>query len=291
MDFDFEVVFNSKQTFENWENSFRNQRQLNNGVCPIAKGYDAAELGIVEFGSDAPESSNAMGFGINGVAFQFANQLQEDPVYPITETNEQPLDLCLGHNQQNSDSGMYHYHALSPCLNATFMDGKVMSECASHEECSDSKVEWFMSGFSSLQSKTVMGLAKDGHVLYGPYDEVGKLWQTDEVDACNGAWSADRSDFYYVGTQWHPYLVGCLGSANLPQNEDPPLYAQCSTNGMDQYVSSGTIGVLPAEQGADSHSMGGSLRGMLSSQAGGRAGQGPRKRMTQEQLDPTRAGL
>ena len=33
--------------------------------------------------------------------------------HPITITNEQPLDMCLGHNQRNSPSGMYHYHDVS----------------------------------------------------------------------------------------------------------------------------------------------------------------------------------
>ena len=35
------------------------------------------------------ESENAMGTAVNGVAFQFANQLQDDPVYPMNYTNEQ----------------------------------------------------------------------------------------------------------------------------------------------------------------------------------------------------------
>ena len=73
---------------------FSTQQQLDKAVCPIKKQHNAAALGIVEYG-DA-ESANTMGIAINGVAFQFANQLQEDPVYPITVTNEQPLDLCLG---------------------------------------------------------------------------------------------------------------------------------------------------------------------------------------------------
>ena len=82
-------------------------------MCPIVKRDDAAALGVVEFGDDEAESANAVGIAINGVAFQFANQIKEDPVYPITVLNEQPLDLCLGHNQQDSDSGIYHYLLLT----------------------------------------------------------------------------------------------------------------------------------------------------------------------------------
>ena len=74
--------------------------------------YNTAAIGVVEYGAGCDtrpgscESINALGIATNGVAFQFANQIKEDPVYPITVTNEQPLDICLGHNQRDSDSGM-----------------------------------------------------------------------------------------------------------------------------------------------------------------------------------------
>ena len=241
MDFDFEVVFNRKQTHGTLNKNIRNQNQLNKVVCPIAKRYDATALGIVENGADAGESTNAMGFALNGVAFQFANQIEEDPVYPTTVTNEQPLDICLGHNQQGSESGvipsgMYHYHELSPCLNASFLSGKAMSDCASNAGCKADIAQWSLTGYEGATSRTVVGIAKDGHVLYGPYDDAGKLWQTAGVDACNGAWSFDLADYYYVGTRWHPYLNGCFGPASAPQGDSPPMYAQCSLNGMDKYV-------------------------------------------------------
>ena len=203
-------------------------------MCPISKQYVAATFGVDEYGDD--ESANAMGIALNGVAFQFANQLREDPMYPITEANEQPLDLCLGHNQLNSDSGMYHYHGISPCINADFLAGKTMDACEDTPDCALSITDWAISGFAGMQTQTVIGIGKDGHVLYGPYDDSGQLWTTGDVDACNGAWSADKSDYFYVGTRWHPYLVGCLGPANFPQNEDPELFAQCSLNGMDVYA-------------------------------------------------------
>ena len=74
-----------------------------------------------------------------------AHQIREDPVYPITEVNEQPLDLCLGHNQQDSDSGMYHCHSISPCLNSGFLQGKNMADCTSNEEHSRDATEWAIS--------------------------------------------------------------------------------------------------------------------------------------------------
>jgi len=228
--FDYEVNFNSKQVYGEWVGTLTNQYQLNETVCPIRKQFDRNSLGLVEHGDD--ECANAMGIAINGVAFQFANQIDQDPVYPINEANEQPLDICLGHNQRNSDSGMYHYHDISPCINPNFLDGKTMSECSSNSVCNNSKVGWKISGYEDWKYKKVIGIAKDGHVLYGPYDDSGQLWQIDSVDCCNGAWF--DNDYFYVGTRWHPYSVGCHGPYSFPRNDG--LYPQCSTNGIDQYI-------------------------------------------------------
>jgi len=240
--FDYEVPFNPKKTYGVWDVDLDTQHKLNMHVCRIVKQHDPVALGIVENGDD--ESKNAMGFALNGVAFQFANQIQEDPVFPITEANEQPLDMCLGHNQQNSPSGMYHYHDVSPCLNSAFLDDKTMESCKDNVACASDPVAWSLSGFTGT-TKTVIGIAKDGHVLYGPFDENGDVWETDEVDACNGAWSSDqdKSDYFYVATRWHPYLVGCLGPSNFPQNDDPALFANCSLNGMD--AERGDAGTSP----------------------------------------------
>ena len=233
MNFDYEVIFNQKQTFGTWAHTLDTQQKLDDAVCPIAKDYNAQNLGITEYGDS--ESRNAMGFAINGVAFQFANQIREDPVAPITETNEQPLDICGGHNQRNSDSGMYHYHILSPCIYEEFLSDKTMSDCTDNDDCKSNATSWALSGFDSMRTKTVVGLSKFGHVLYGPYDDSGELWDVQDVDPCNGVWSDDESEYFYVGTRWHPYAVGCQGPTNFPQNGDPALYPQCSLNGMDRY--------------------------------------------------------
>ena len=54
------------------------------------------------------------------------------------------LDLCLGHNQRNAESGMYHYHSMSPCvMDPDFLTGKSMTDCASNAECNADKVKQF----------------------------------------------------------------------------------------------------------------------------------------------------
>jgi len=61
----------------------------------------------------------------------------------------------------------------------------------------------------------VVGLAKDGHVIYGPYNDDGELWACEETDMCNGFLLADGS-YGYASTGYFPYTVGCWGPAPGP---------------------------------------------------------------------------
>merc|ERR1719330_1854045 len=101
-----------------------------------------------------------------------------------------------------------------------------MSECSASVDCDIDKSAWSRSGYEGMKFKKVIGIAKFGHVMYGPYKDSEHLWEIDDVDACNGAWGAD-DDYFYVGTAWHPFLVGCQGPANKPEGTFP----KCSTNG------------------------------------------------------------
>lgn len=151
-------------------------------MCPIVKSYGRPRLGIIEYGADVADSQWVMATAINGVAFQFANTIDEDPMFPMSVDNEQPLDICLGHNQLNADSGMYHYHGISPCINQQFLRRKEMDACNGNRECSNDLVEWMLSGFRDTvfySNKTVIGLSKFGHVLYGPYNDYGELWDVE----------------------------------------------------------------------------------------------------------------
>ena len=55
-----------------------------------------------------------------------------------------------------------------------------------------------------------MGLAKDGHIIVGPYNGDGELWSCDEHDICNGVFLSDNS-YAYAMTYTFPYVVGCWG--------------------------------------------------------------------------------
>jgi len=54
-----------------------------------------------------------------------------------------------------------------------------------------------------------MGIAKDGHIIYGIYKDDGTMVSDCDVDVCNGAWI--NGVYGYYATPFHPYFVGCFG--------------------------------------------------------------------------------
>merc|ERR1711862_981828 len=54
------------------------------------------------------------------------------------------------------------------------------------------------------------GLARDGHVIKGPYNAQGELWDCSLLDLCNGTFIEDGS-YVYAPTSTFPHLVGCWG--------------------------------------------------------------------------------
>ena len=64
-----------------------------------------------------------------------------------------------------------------------------------------------------------VGLAKDGHVIWGPYNinnGKAKPWTGCDVDICNGAYV--NGNYGYASTLFHPWLVGCWGPGNSPKD-------------------------------------------------------------------------
>ncbi len=91
-------------------------------------------------------------------------------------------DGCDGHPQQ---SGMYHYHSLSSCIQDTDVD-------------------------------TVIGYANDGFPITGPKVAEGKFLTTDDLDECHGITSEIMIDgvrkisYHYVMTRDFPYSASCF---------------------------------------------------------------------------------
>ena len=127
--------------------------------------------------------------------------------------NEYPsLDMCLSHP---TPQGYYHYHSWSPCIKGSGSKEVAPGACADNEKCSNKE---FFDLTLDLAYKDkanyggIIGVAKDGHLIVGPYNENGELWACNEHDVCNGTFLDDGS-YAYVSTTTFPYVVGCFGPA------------------------------------------------------------------------------
>ena len=64
--------------------------------------------------------------------------------------------------------------------------------------------------------RSVFGIAKDGRPIYTPYYDNGTEYKDCEVDICNGI--EIDGHYSYVSTFFHPYVIGCFGKINGPDN-------------------------------------------------------------------------
>lgn len=98
----------------------------------------------------------------------------------------------------------------------------------------DSIYEWALATFSNSVDAASnnggdVGLARDGHVIKGPYNEDGELWDCDDHDVCNGTFMEDGS-YVYVTTKTFPYVVGCWGPG---PKQTIAVSSDCSSSSCD----------------------------------------------------------
>lgn len=86
--------------------------------------------------------------------------------------------------------------------------------CRNDATCKADIKTYGINAFSAHKTLYPVGLAKDGHVIYGPYNAAGETWSSCDVDICNGR----MIDGYYgyVTTTFFPYFIGCFGPGNYP---------------------------------------------------------------------------
>lgn len=124
------------------------------------------------------------------------------------------MDACLSHSPPSGDG---HYHSWSPCITKTGA-AKVTpvnvapGMCTDKAGCVENFKDYSLSNGYLAKSITYIGLAKDGHMVVGPYNEKGELWSCEDVDMCNGVFLAN-GNYVYAGTGFFPYILGCFGPA------------------------------------------------------------------------------
>lgn len=138
------------------------------------------------------------------------------------------MDLCGTHSSPNME---LHYHSIGYCMKSGTHTSTSTAPalCATEADCNaeENVVTWNLSTWTDKTNYGgYVGLARDGHVILGPYNQSGETWSCDEHDVCNGVWLDDGS-YAYVATTTFPYIVGCWGPGATTYTGVAP---SCSTN-------------------------------------------------------------
>ena len=137
------------------------------------------------------------------------------------------MDKCSTmSNDGTLDSSGYqlHYRGLGYCMkpSSTNSVSNVPPPCwdtsykqddEDNNKCTDEPIKYARKAWSGTSNHGGdVGLARDGHVIKGPYNSDGETWDCDEHDICNGTFLSDGS-YAYVATETFPYIIGCWGPA------------------------------------------------------------------------------
>ena len=127
------------------------------------------------------------------------------------------LDQCLTHPTPTKE---YHYHMWSPCYkkgNGYASTSVAPDMCKDKKACHDDPIQFAINAaFTDTTTYgDIIGITRDGHMIYGPYNKDGELWSCDEHDICNGTFI--DGNYVYVSTTTFPYILGCFGPG--PQQE------------------------------------------------------------------------
>jgi len=130
--------------------------------------------------------------------------------------------------------GDLHYHFWGACLvkDYGFWDDSVSPNlCKNDESCYTTAGDFTLAASNNFYVKSnwdkPIGLARDGHIILGPWNGDGDRWSCSNRDVCNGAFVGENKDTYaYVGSDTFPYVVGCWGPGPAPDSAPT-----CSTNG------------------------------------------------------------
>ena len=227
LNIDFEVNFNPDVSVNSPIQSPLTAAAVSSLICdltthsnvPSASNYVQSQL-------STPLPTTA-GVGIDGLSIFNANSLnQVDPFYPAGGFPPEGVDQCLSH----PGGGELHYHMASGCM-VNPPQGN-LTGCIPQIGCANNIAPYSLQMFSSYKTLTVIGIAKDGHVIYGPYLSSGAQ-VTSGFDVCNGMFYDSIGNYAYFATTTYPYITGCFGPGNYP-NFQP----NCTTNPALRYTKS-----------------------------------------------------
>jgi hypothetical protein len=195
---------------------------LNAQICKWNWAYtQSAPEGYTKNGGDL---EGVVGIAFTGVPiFGGTSEANKDPLYPSPTTGMNylnKLDACLGlvHGQ----TLFYHYYTFSPCMmTSTLKSATQVSACVGFSNCGTQTSTYMTAGVS--KSLAAVGIALDGHIIYGPWKSATERWAQCDVDVCNGL--SINGAYGYAMTSFHPYTIGCWGPGTIQA-----IQQSCSSN-------------------------------------------------------------
>lgn len=225
---DFEVNFNPAVNVNSPNQAPTTAGALSNILC------NTSSQSTVPSTSNYVQYSNSLahqvvaGIAVDGAhVFNVNSANQVDPFYPTGGFSAEGADACISHP---GGGGEFHHHTASGCMFDP-PQGNV-SNCSPVIGCLNNVSNYMIQTFSSYQTLTVIGLAKDGHIMYGPYLSTGARVRS-RFDICNGMFHDSIGNYGYFATCTFPYLTGCSGPGNYPS-----FTPNCTTNPTRSYTKS-----------------------------------------------------
>lgn len=168
---DFEVNFNPDVSVNSPNQNPSTSSALDAIICSISSQSSVPSgSNYVSYTSNVAISATLAGVSIDGVTILNVNSANNvDPFYPTGGFTAESVDSCLGH--PNPSTNGYHYHIGTGC--ALNPPSGSISLCSSTSACSSSIANFSISSFTSYRTLTIVGIAKDGHLIYGPYTSAG----------------------------------------------------------------------------------------------------------------------
>ena len=211
-------------------NDVKTQDGVNDLLCNKLRTLDSSVPAGYKFDKKSGYLDEAIGISITGVVFYNGMAAENiDLVYPAPFGKVKDISGVRADEKQDDNllhpqtQGRFHYHTLSPAFAKT--EKERAQPAVSFTGDTNELIEGYFKSSSYSQGRKVVGLAKDGHIIWGPYKKSGssyKLIDPCDVDVCNGM-EVD-GQYGYASTLFHPYLVGCWGPGSSPIR----LGQQCS---------------------------------------------------------------
>jgi hypothetical protein len=201
---DFSVIYNPKMIKADGTSflrTFVDQNIFDSSTCKSDKLSSLDALTGYSWTTGVSTTSSTImpyvaGVGINGVLILASSSNLHDPYFPkawnlyttVTAFTVQTApatieatDACLGRGTKTTTgsvpiyplAGVYHYKMLSPCLlNAINLQTNLTCSGVSYCANNSTKMQnYSISAYSEYLSETLIGVARDGHMILGPYTD------------------------------------------------------------------------------------------------------------------------